>query len=244
MYHSADIEISYQFSSSIFFPNGKQSELRKKELVRIKKKTRDEICICLLGSAEESLNANPLDDFDEIMAELGKSLYPIVLDMDESCRIKRIQNLIEVKQRWQSCSNELLRQYDNAYYIERYINSSSVNLKSEKLFLKALRSNTFIQLLFWNNRESDSVFSVAGFPHKEDEIGLCFEKKAMEGDNDVYRSSSIRNSKNGAILNGNAILRVQDREDFCTRSASIAVRLEAEGEGYYTKKVNIELLKE
>lgn len=84
---------------------------------------------------------------DQIMLDIGNSIYPIKMIIDSEMQIRDILNFDEIKSNWNICTQKYLEKYPSAE-MDRYVRMATVNLTSKQNFIHALYQDTFFNLYF------------------------------------------------------------------------------------------------
>ncbi|MCC8171287.1 MAG: hypothetical protein LIP00_05760 [Parabacteroides sp.] len=237
MYKFKQIKATYNFTSEVIQPSGVRCVYTKTELVTALPNLVEGLNFTLHGSIEETINKNPLKDFDLIMSRLGHSLYPVELNILKTGRLKRIKNFIEIKKRWREECKSILSTHKNAYWVERYLNMTSKNTDTEESFTKAFIRNSFVQLFFMEEGAPRQKITVYDFPRGYKPINIDFELEDTVSRQYRYKSSS-GNVNDITSISGTLFLIYSDKG--LPLKIVFLCRIEIAREGYYTKRVQIE----
>jgi hypothetical protein len=161
MYNFRSIKAGYNVAIDIIYPDKRKSSYKS--------------CICLsaqyvhktgdylfrLDQEKQVLlnDKSPSQLVDCMMKRLGNSLYPAILRVSSSGKIKNIENFDQIKDRWQNESDNILNEMPSCS-IKQYLNLARKNLKDEKSFLQAFSRNTFILLYFNDKTKKEFIFPV------------------------------------------------------------------------------------
>lgn len=91
---------------------------------------------------------------DRVMAILGDSIFPLLLEVNFENEILSVVNLQEVQERWNSISKDLLSKHPTVI-MKQYITKGIHLLSDQKLFIESLLNDAFFNLYFRNIRRAD-----------------------------------------------------------------------------------------
>lgn len=240
MYKFKQIKAKYNFISDALEPSGKHSTYSMIEHISALPNLIEGLNFTLCGITNELIDGNPLQDFNLIMSQLGQSLYPIELNVLKTGKIKKLKNLEDIQKRWKLESEKILSTYENAYWVERYINMTSKNLVNEDSFMKALVRNSFIQLFFMEEAALQQRIQIYDFPFNGNTLNVIFD--GVNSDNSEYHYNSVLESTDECICSGKGEMVILYSAKGLPLKISFFYRIEVADEGYYTKRVNIELI--
>lgn len=101
----------------------------------------------LLRRFDVSLENTASSVVNELMTELGKSLYPIILNFTSEGKIRDIENFHEIRERREAKATQLLKRFPTIAF-RKYIEMSRGSLTDERVFRQVLMKDTFMQLFF------------------------------------------------------------------------------------------------
>lgn len=240
MYRFKQIKAKYSFVSEVIKASGECSVYSKIEQIETLPNLVEGLNFILRGSEDEYLNGDELSGFDAIMQKLGDSLYPIELQVLKTGKLKRVKNLSEINKRWNNEIKIILTTHKNAYWVERYINMTSKNIRSEESFLNSLSHNSFIQLFFMEENAIEQNINVTAFPFAESACKLDFHLQTSFERECHYKA--IIGKVDDRICSGHGDLKIAYAEKGQSVSILFQCMVEFVGEGYYKKRIKIELI--
>lgn len=240
MYRFKQLKAKYSFCSEVTKPSGESLVYSKTEHVEVLPNLVEGLNFFLKGSSDERINGSELADFDNIMLKLGKSLHPIQLQVLKTGRIKRVKYFEEIQERWDKECKDILATHKNAYWVERYINMTSQNVRSEEAFLRTLCQNSFTQLFFMEEGAITQHVNLRAFPFADNVIEVELELKSSR--NNEYHYKAEIGKVDEKICGGHGELKAIYSEKGQPESILFQYRVEVAGEGFYTKGVTIKLI--
>ncbi|MDR2145966.1 MAG: hypothetical protein LBE91_05870 [Tannerella sp.] len=163
MFHFRNLQDTYIVSVSHIFPDDRTATVMYKQDVlahKVKKTYRFEL---LQRHGMQIDGESPGDISEIIMMELGDSLYPLVLNVEEDGEILSIENFDEVRTRRSNKEKELNSKYQS-FEFEQYLKAAKDNMKDEKTLRMGLGRDAFIQFYFRDTDRSDWYFHIFDFP--------------------------------------------------------------------------------
>ena len=240
MYKFKQIKAKYSFVSEVIKPSGERSVYSKTELVDVLPNLVEGLNFFLKGSTDVLVDGLEPENFNLIMCRLGQSLYPIELNVLKTGKIKQVKNYAEIQKRWNKECQSILATHKNAYWIERYINITSKNICSEVSFLETLRQNNFIQLFFMEAGAVKQHIELCAFPFADNHISAGFNLSSSN-ETEYYYQSEI-GKIDERICSGHGELRIRYTEKGQPGYIRFLYRIEVSGEGFYSKRMTIELI--
>lgn len=240
MYHFKQLKAKYSFCSQVMKPSGESLVYSKTEHVEVLPNLVEGLNFFLKGSSDERINGSKPADFDNIMLRLGKSLYPIQLQVLKTGRIKRVKYFEEIQKRWSKECKNILLTHKNAYWVERYIHMTSKNVRSEEMFLKTLCQNSFMQLFFLEEGATTQHISLYAFPFADNVMEVDFELKSTR-DNEYHYKSEI-GKVDEKIGSEYSELNFKYTEKGLPENITFHYMAEVVDQGFYTKRITIKLI--
>ncbi len=229
-YNINQIEASYDFDSCITFVNGRKSVFHKTENIQIKK-NRGGYEFLMLGSNEETLNGKTPDEFDAIILEFGKALYPMSLQVSEKGDFLGINDFNKLKDHWMTRRREIVEYYENFFPIKKQSYRYSLALDSEDKFYNILKENMFYRLLFWQEESPKQEVIIRDFPQMERLSIFTFQ-----GTTETY---AVRDEGSGRLVSGHAKIHILRDDDGLPNEIKLWARVEEQDTGYFTKEITI-----
>jgi hypothetical protein len=240
MYKFKQIKAKYSFFSEVIKPSGERSVFSKIEMVDVLPNRGECLNFILKGSADVFVDGHEPEDFDLIMYRLGQSLYPIELDVLKTGKIKQVKNFAEIQNRWSKECKSILATHKNAYWVVRYINMTSKNICSEVSFLEILGQNNFIQLFLMEQGKIKQHIELSAFPFANSHISVEFNLTSSNETGYQYKSKIGKIDEK--ICSGYGELDIIYTEKGQPEYVRFLYRVEVHGEGFYHKKININLI--
>ena len=231
MYDIKQTDVSYVFHSSVTFTNGHKSTFQKIEHVQIKKTTNGKYEFKMIGSDEELLNGKEPEEFDAIVLEFGKVLYPISLQVSEDGEFLGINDFENLKEHWLTRGREIVEHYNSDVLIENEYKRYALSLASKETFYNILKYNSFYRLLFWNEDLLKREFVIRDFPACGRQVTFYFNDK-----NETY---TFCDEGSGRILNGHATIQLHRDNDGLLNEIKLTAKVEEQDIGYFTKEISL-----
>ncbi|MBO4529121.1 MAG: hypothetical protein IK017_12940 [Paludibacteraceae bacterium] len=240
----------YEFASVVTFANGKRSEFKKKDQILFNRDDteKDKFVVTMLGSHDETIDGNPVDDFNQIILQFGKALYPIKMKVSDHGEIEHLLDFSEMKERWKLRREELIEYYEYEYLVKKQSHRYAVGLKSEEKFFGILKENMLYRLFFWYDNKQPQDLILHDFPARARKAIFTFdgktsiEKKEKEEKGIIYDTYEVHDEGSKKILSGHAQLTIQFSEDGLPDRIMLWARVEEKDVGYFTKEVVIKRL--
>lgn len=136
----------------------------------------------------------PEEIMDQLMIEMGDTLYPLCLYVNHNGEILKVSCFEEVRDRWIKKTGELMQKHDTAPF-KKYVQTAQRNMKTEEAFRKALTKNSFFKFYFLPDRAESFMHEVHHFPGRSDMTLFLFERnrKGMteNGESLSYTARSV-----------------------------------------------------
>lgn len=230
--------INYEFTSLVTFANGKRSEFKKKESLRVEEK-RDGYVFTFLGSTEETLQNKPVDDVDEIVLQFGKALYPLSMQVSKGFVPEKLVDYPVVKERWLKYRKEMSEKCDYNYFINKELDSYELVLSSEERLFSTLIENMLYKLFFWQMEADGQELVIRDFPAWERLAIFKFNRPKKENGSWVFESLDVHDEGSGHLLSGRATINYTYGDDNLPEQIVLWARVEEENIGYFTKQITI-----
>ena len=150
----------FKYISSIIFPDGHTSTLTCVDGVHFEKFENAPLKVVFLGSKDILWNNKPLDAACKVAFDLGQSVYP--LSFQENDYGYELLNFKETKAQWNKYS-KIACSGEESKYVKEYIESSSLWMKDERTFLKAIMQRIFLQLMLF--KDDQDYLMTPNFPN-------------------------------------------------------------------------------
>lgn len=239
MYQFKQLKAKYLFVSEVIKPSGENCIYSKVEVLTALPNLVEGLNFFLEGSFGERINGNALTDFNDVMLKLGQSLYPIELNVLKTGKIKRVKNFEEIQGQWSKECKNILATHKNAHWVERYINMTSKNIRSEESFLRMLRQNSFTQLFFMEEGAIKQHVRLCAFPFADTVIDVEFDVKSSYENEYHYKAEIEKVDEKIGSSHGELEVRYTGKGQ--PESILFQYRAEVISEGFYTKRITIKL---
>lgn len=240
MYTFNHIEADYAFSGKVTFADGHVSLFTKKDHVEVTK--RKDVYICAMhGSSDEKLNGNDPDEFDAVILEFGKALYPMSLRVSEEGELLGVDDFDGLKEHWLAKRKEIIDYY-NSYVVEKESNRYALALDSEEKFFNIIKKNMLYRLLFWQDELPNQEVEIRDFPARARLAIFTFPSGKFGGKGVGYDTYSLHDEGSGRLLGGHATLSVTRGADGLPDEIVLKARVEEQDTGYFSKEVTLKRL--
>lgn len=236
-YQFNHIETAYDFSSVVTFANGQRSAFHKVEHVEARMDGND-YSFLMKGSSDETLNGVVPEEFDAIILEFGKALYPIDLRISDQGEFIAVNDFEGLKEHWLARRKEIVDYY-NSYLIEKESNKYALALKTEEKFFNTLKENMLYKLLFWREEEPVASLGVRDFPSRARISTFVFQGRKVVDGFSRYDTYDFRDEGSGRLLGGHATLRIGRDDDGLPSEIGFQAKVEEQDTGYFTKEITI-----
>lgn len=235
MYRFKQIKARCSFVSEVIKPSGECSVFSKIEQIEVLPNLVEGLNFTFRGATQELIDGIELKDFDLIMSRLGKSIYPIELNVLKNGHIKRLKNYTDIQTRWNKECKNILSMHKNAYWVERYINITSKSVNNENSCTNVLKLNNFIQLLFIDEGALKQRFTLCDFPFGGNKTELEFELATSNANCYCYYSKTSDMGGRGEMI-------VRYTEKGLPENIEFKYLTEVANEGMYRKQISIKLI--
>lgn len=220
-------------------PKGHTSILSMKESVDIQRLNQRVTTITFLGSTDISLDGRPLIEASKVAFNLGQSVYPLSFQMNEEDY--ELLNFDAVKAQWDkyrknACSGE------ESKYVKEYIESSSLWMKDERTFLKAIMQRIFLQLMLL--KDNQDCILTPNFPNSNTSLQWKVERTSTYSNPSIWDLKAQLSESNPYFVEGKGILEVEKTIHGIPKDIHLEFRVEISNEGYYRKMVDINIIEE
>lgn len=220
-------------------PKGHTSILSMKESVDIQRLNQRVTIVTFLGSTEISLDGRPLTEASKVAFNLGQSVYPLSFQMNEEDY--ELLNFKEAKEQWDkyckiACSRE------NSKYVKEYIESSSLWMKDESTFLKAIMQRIFLQLMLFKGNQD--YLMTPNYPNPNTPLQWKLKRTSSYSNPSIWDLKAQLCESNPYFVEGKGILEVEKTNYGIPKDIHLEFRVEMSNEGYYRKMVDINIIEE
>ncbi|MBO4531341.1 MAG: hypothetical protein IK017_11885 [Paludibacteraceae bacterium] len=238
MYNFSFIESVYEFNTCITFANGQKSSFRKLEHIQAEE-GKDGYAFTMKGSSNETLDDKEPEDWDAIVLEFGKALYPIGLRVSGQGEFVGLRDFEGIKEHWKARRQEIIDYY-NSYLIEKESNRYALALKTEDKFYHILKENMFYRLFLWQESLQNQKVEIRDFPTRARLAIFSFhEKKYDKTGGIIYDTYDVTDEGSGQLLSGHAKLHLRRDKDGLPGEISLWARVEEKDAGFFTKEITI-----
>ncbi len=234
------IEADYSFSAKVTFADGHVTLFSKKDHVEVNKR-KDVYLFTMHGSSDEKLNGKDPDEFDAVVLELGKALYPIDLRVSEEGEFLGVDDFEALKNQWEANRKKIIDFY-NSYLVEKESNRYALAFDSEEKFFNILKKNMLYRLLFWLDKSPNQEVEIRDFPARARLAIFTFPGGIFDGKGWSYDTYSLRDEGSGRLLSGHAKLTVMRGADGLPDEIVLKARVEEQDTGYFSKEVTLKRL--
>lgn len=238
MYNFSFIESVYEFNTCITFANGQKSSFRKLEHIQAEE-GKDGYAFTMKGSSNETLDDKEPEDWDAIVLEFGKALYPIGLRVSGQGEFVGLRDFEGIKEHWKARRQEIIDYY-NSYLIEKESNRYALALKTEDKFYHILKENMFYRLFLWQESLQNQKVEIRDFPTRARLAIFTFQGKSYDEKGGVcYDTYQVNDEGSGRLLGGHAKLQLYRDKDGLPNEIKLWARVEETDTGYFTKEITI-----
>lgn len=240
MFDIEQLNTSFDFTATVIFANGHQSVFHKEEHI-CAKRVKDYYDFTFQGSSNESINNKAPEEWDDIVLQFGKALYPLSLKVSEQGELTGVRDFEKVKDHWFAKRQEIIDYY-NSYLIEKESNRYALALMSEEKFSNIIKKNMFYRLLFWQDELSSQEIEIRDFPARARLAIFSFQGGRREREYLCYDTSHVHDEGSGRLLSGRCTLRIRRDADGLPGEISLKARVEEQDTGYFIKEITIRRL--
>ena len=220
-------------------PKGHTSILSMKESVDIQRLNQRVTTITFLGSNDISLDGRPLTEASKVAFNLGQSVYPLSFQMNEEDY--ELLNFDAAKAQWDkyskvACSGE------ESKYVKEYIESSSLWMKDERTFLKAIMQRIFLQLMLF--KDNQDYLMTPNYPNPNTPLQWKLKRASTYSNPSIWDLKAQLCESNPYFVEGKGILEVEKTIHGIPKDIHLEFRVEMSNEGYYRKMVDINIIEE
>ena len=220
-------------------PKGHTSILSMKESVDIQRLNQRVTTITFLGSNDISLDGRPLTEASKVAFNLGQSVYPLSFQMNEEDY--ELLNFDAAKAQWDkyskvACSGE------ESKYVKEYIESSSLWMKDESTFLKAIMQRIFLQLMLF--KDNQDYLMIPNYPNPNTPLQWKLKRTSSYFNPSIWDLKAQLPGSNPYFVEGKGILEVEKTNHGIPKDIHLEFRVEMSNEGYYRKMVDINIIEE
>lgn len=238
MYNFKHIKASYGIDLSTIDASGRISQFSRMIHLQVKNLAKEGYFIQLSNSSNEKIDGKELADFDAVMLRLGKSVYPVEIQMNHTGEFTDVLNYPEMKSRWESESVKILEELEGAFWVKRYIDLSAVNLKEKHSVLKSLQRDSFFQFYFHDRAVETWEIVLYNFPRVGINVSFALVLKAVKGYHYSYEGAVVAGGDE-CVVAGWGVLSCKYSEAGYLSALESSFRIEVADKGYYQKSVNI-----
>ncbi len=241
MYNFDNIAASYEFSACVMFADGKKTSFTKVEHIQAKREDEG-YCFTFNGSSNEKVNGKDPEDWNAIIIEFGKALYPYSLQVSDHGRLNSILDFDNFKEHWMTRRREIVEYYECNFPIKKMSYSYSLSLKTEKKFLNILRKNLFYRLLFWQDDQTNQEIEIRDFPGREKFAIFSFDSGIEENGEVVFKTDRGFDDGTYHMQSGNCIINIRRDDDGLPIEIVLRAKVEQQYKGFFTKEVKLRRL--
>jgi len=229
----------FKYISSIIFPDGHTSTLTCIEGIHIQKTEHAPLKVIFLGSKDILWNNKPLDTACKIAFDLGQSVYPLSFQMNEEDY--ELLNFDEAKAQWDKYS-KIVCSGEESKYVKEYIESSSLWMKDESTFVKAIMQRIFLQLMLF--KDNQDYLLTPNFPNPNTPLQWKLKRTSTYSNPSIWDLKAQLCESNPYFVEGKGILEVENTNYGIPKDIHLEFRVEMSNEGYYRKMVDINIIEE
>ena len=229
----------FKYISSIIFPDGHTSTLTCVEGVHIEISEHAPMKVVFLGSKDILWNNKPLDTACKVAFDLGQSVYP--LSFQENDYGYELLNFKETKAQWNKYS-KIACSGEESKYVKEYIESSSLWMKDERTFLKAIMQRIFLQLMLF--KDNQDYLLIPNYPNPNTPLQWKLKRASTYSNPSIWDLKAQLSGSNPYFLEGKGILEVEKTIHGIPKDIHLEFRVEMSNEGYYRKMVDINIIEE
>ena len=229
----------FKYISSIIFPDGHTSTLTCVEGVHFEKFENAPLKVVFLGSKDILWNNKLLDTACKVAFDLGQSVYP--LSFQENDYGYELLNFKETKAQWNKYS-KIACSGEESKYVKEYIESSSLWMKDERTFLKAIMQRIFLQLMLF--KDNQDYLLTPNYPNPNTPLQWKLKRTSSYFNPSIWDLKAQLPGSNPYFVEGKGILEVEKTNHGIPKDIHLEFRVEMSNEGYYRKMVDINIIEE
>ena len=235
-YDFDNINVAYDFLSRTTFVTGEQFVYEKQDKISARRDGSDYI-FTMLGSEDERVNGEEINDSYRIPLDFGKAMYPLSLRVSDEGKLLDIVNFDGLKEQWEKKAKELDEYYGYAPVVLTLHRQYEDVLKDDP-FVKVLANNMMYRLLFWHESSIAEPVSVPHFPEPEREAFYLFREKQVKKDGGIhYETQETYDEGSGNMVGGEGKLDFTYAPDGLPQEIKLWVKLEEKDKGYFFHEV-------
>lgn len=233
-----EINVTYNFISRTTFVTGERFSYEKLEKISVKR-SKEGFLFTMLGSENETINGEEINDSYRVNLDYGKALYPLILKVSNDGKLLNIQDIEAVRKQWGKKAEELNEYYGYAPVAMTISRQYGMAL-SDDSFLDVLRNNMIYRLLFWHDSSVAEPVCVPHFPEPERKAFYWFGKKQVMNDGSFhYEAAKMCDEGSGKMVGGEGTLDLFHSSDGLPSEIKLWVKLEEKDKGYFFHEVVI-----
>lgn len=237
-YKFEEIAVEYQFMSCTTWMTGEKFTYEKLDKFVVKR-SGNEYLFTVLGSENETINGEEINDSYRVILDYGKALYPLTLKVYSDGKLLDIQDVEAVRKQWGKKAEELNEYYGYAP-VAMTISRQYGMVLSDGSFLDVLRNNMIYRLLFWHDSFVWEPVSVPHFPEPERKAFYWFGNKQVITEGSFhYEAIKMCDEGSGKMVGGEGILDLFYSSDGLPSEIKLWVKLEEKDKGYFFHEVVI-----
>lgn len=229
----------FKYISSIIFPDGHTSTLTCIEGIHIQKTEHAPLKVIFLGSKDILWNNKPLDTACKIAFDLGQSVYPLSFQINEEDY--ELLNFDEAKAQWDKYS-KIACSGEESKFVKEYIESSSLWMKDESTFLKAIMQRIFLQLMLF--KDNQDYLLTPNYPNPNTPLQWKVKRTSTYSNPSIWNLKAQLPESNPYFVEGKGFLEVEKTIHGIPKDIHLEFRVEMSNEGYYRKMVDINIIEE
>ncbi len=235
-YNFDNINVAYDFLSRTTFVTGEQFIYEKQDKISARR-DGDMFHFTMLGSEDEKINGEEINDSYRITLDYGKALYPLTLKISDDGKLLDIEDLDDVRKQWGEKSEKLNEYYGYAPIVITLCRQYGEVLNGN-LFFNVLYNNMMYRLLFWHESSLNIPISVPNFPAPDRYAYYSFGGKDVLKDGTVhYEAQEWHDEGSGNMVGGEGKLDFTYAPDGLPQEIKLWVKLEEKDKGYFFHEV-------
>lgn len=232
--------IKYEFNSCVTFANGHKSSFRKVEHIQVVK-SDDGYSFTMLGPSDATIDGNEPEEWNAIILQFGKALYPYNLLVSENGEMIGVQDFEKIKDHWFEQRRGIIDYY-NSYLVEKESNRFYLAFNSEEKFFNIIKNNMFPRLLFWQDNLKNQEVEIRDFPAAKRLAIFTFGEGKKNNGEICHETYNVRDEGSGRLLSGECTLRIRRDADGLPGNVFLKVQVEELNTGYFFKEMTLKRL--